>query len=181
MYVPRQAAWWLATQRVGCTGPGVGGRLAHRATRLEVTKTRDSYEELLEKAREKTATPPPGQLHGRAGRRSALEDGERMLGRCIKLCPTDWRPHFLLMHNLMEQGRGREVEVPVLAMRAIELCGASIDVDVPGTVEEVKEIVQCSVAVLQENGCESDVQRFVQALCTRAPHWRELLQQMTQM
>jgi len=45
------------------------------------------------------------QLEGRAGRRSTLEDGERILWRCIYYRPHAISPRILLMENLLSQGR----------------------------------------------------------------------------
>ena len=42
---------------------------------------------------------------GRAGRRSILEDGERMLYRCIVMRPESIAPRLMLMSNLLFQAR----------------------------------------------------------------------------
>ncbi|KAK9861205.1 hypothetical protein WJX84_007839 [Apatococcus fuscideae] len=63
------------------------------------------YQSLLEKARACTYDAPTGQLQGRAGRRCILEDGERMLLRCIRLQPQAAPPYLLLLANLGLQGR----------------------------------------------------------------------------
>jgi hypothetical protein len=77
------------------------------------------YEAVLDKGRASTLSHPPGQLQGRAGRRCALEDGERYLERCVAARPADLRAHVLLMRNLMRQATGREREVPGLALAAL--------------------------------------------------------------
>lgn len=60
----------------------------------------------LQQATKHTFDHPRGQTRGRAGRRSVLEDGERILLRCIAIAPDhDLRPQITLMHNLTLQNR----------------------------------------------------------------------------
>ncbi|CAL5224124.1 g6756 [Coccomyxa viridis] len=99
---------------------GRGRRIfAAAASPLSAQSEGHRYRLLLERARECTFRHPEGQLHGRQGRRSVLEDGERMLHRCLDQRPDCVEARMLLIENVMAQGRGREAEVPHMVVDAL--------------------------------------------------------------
>jgi len=59
----------------------------------------------LQKGRSCTFDHPPGQLHGRAGKRSTLEDGERILLRAVALRPGSLEARLLLVQNRLRMRR----------------------------------------------------------------------------
>eukprot|EP01026_Neomeris_dumetosa_P071924 TRINITY_DN7296_c0_g1_i1.p2 TRINITY_DN7296_c0_g1~~TRINITY_DN7296_c0_g1_i1.p2 ORF type:complete len:171 (-),score=9.51 TRINITY_DN7296_c0_g1_i1:195-707(-) len=79
-----------------------------------VSLQQPSFEVLLQKAHKMTYEHPEGQLQGRAGRRSILEDGERILIQCLQIQPQSWKARYMLLVNLEFQNRGRENEIPDL-------------------------------------------------------------------
>eukprot|EP00884_Botryococcus_braunii_P016547 jgi/Botrbrau1/3576/Bobra.0078s0031.1 len=92
-----------------------------RACSVKLICSQDGLGTLLEKAYKKTFEHEPGQLYGRAGRRCTLEDGERILDRCISLYPESLEARLMMAHNLTRQNRGREQEVPDVALQALTL------------------------------------------------------------
>ncbi|KAK9918735.1 hypothetical protein WJX75_006412 [Coccomyxa subellipsoidea] len=82
--------------------------------------SKDEYHQFLQKAKAYTLKHPEGQLHGRRGRRCVLEDGERLLLLCLDLRPSCIEARMLLMQNLITQNRGREDEVPSLAIETLK-------------------------------------------------------------
>jgi hypothetical protein len=119
------------------------------------------YEALLEKGRTDTLEAPAGQLHGRAGRRCTLEDGERILLRAVSARPTDLRARVLLLRNLMRQAMGREREVPGLALQALR---EAVAADGNGAAADDTNLQACSSDLLEDPSCMPALQLVLLAL-----------------
>ncbi|GMH45987.1 hypothetical protein BSKO_13951 [Bryopsis sp. KO-2023] len=135
-------------------------------------RSKIGYDALCERAREKTLAPPSGQLYGRAGRRSVLEDGERMLLRCITMKPNDLQAYELLAKNLSIQNRGRELEIPSLAIEALKQCGSTISMQNQKDIEIVTSITEMSVAAIESN---DRVESFLKSACKFAPDFHDVI------
>jgi len=121
------------------------------------------YEALLEKGRANTLDHPSGQLLGRAGRRCALEDGERFLERAVRARPSDLRARVLLLRNLMRQATGREAEVPGLALQALRDV-ASAGGDDPASTAASAALEACSTNLIESPECVPALQLALLAL-----------------
>ncbi|KAK9829146.1 hypothetical protein WJX72_004155 [[Myrmecia] bisecta] len=132
-----------------------------------------------QKAQHCTFEHPTGQLHGRAGRRCVLEDGERMLRRCIAAAPSAVAPRLLLMHNLTKQNRGREAEVPPLAMQTFYVTELSrCTAGTPAAVQAL-EALQLSLDALRSLGRAASVARFLTDAAEALPALSVEMRQLT--
>lgn len=129
------------------------------------------YDTLLQKGKHWTLDAPEGQLLGRAGRRCVLEDGERALSACISMRPDTLSPRVLLMTNLILQNRGREREVPLLAIQTLKktrlqkcLIGCSVE-----DVDSCVHVVELGLRALKKAGREQSMRRFVQDAAAAMP------------
>jgi hypothetical protein len=122
------------------------------------------YEALLEKGRADTLEAPAGQLHGRAGRRCTLEDGERILLRAVAARPTDLRARVLLLRNLMRQAMGREREVPGLALQALREAVAADGNAADDANANSQNLQACSSDLLEDPSCMPALQLVLLAL-----------------
>lgn len=149
-------------------GPPKGYKASRRRdAKIRAVSTQASqqkYDALLQKGKHWTFDAPEGQLLGRAGRRCVLEDGERALSTCISMRPEALSPRVLLMTNLILQNRGREREVPLLAIQTLKktrlqkcLDGCSI-----GDVDSSVHVVELGLRALKKAGREHSMRRFVQ-------------------
>lgn len=124
---------------------------------------------MLEKGMHCTYHHPHGQLHGRAGRRCVLEDGERFLLRCISLKPAAVQPRLVLMDNLLLQNRGREKEVPELVMGTLQhtrLRHSSLHS--PFAQQAIKAI-ECGISALKASGKEYKAHDFLEHVVRVVP------------
>lgn len=137
-------------------------------------ETRHQYEKLLQKARHWTLDAPEGQLLGRAGRRSILEDGERALLTCISMHSEALSPRILLMTNLILQNRGREREVPLMAIEALrktrlQKCRDGCVVE---DVDSSIHVVELGLRALKKAGREHSMRHFVEDAIAAMPALR---------
>ncbi|CAL8471504.1 g11046 [Coccomyxa elongata] len=100
--------------------PEQSGVILRASAEGSVTQNKDNFRQLLQKAKDYTLRHPEGQLHGRRGRRCVLEDGERLLLLCLDIRPSCIEARNVLMQNLILQNRGRELEVPRLAVDTLK-------------------------------------------------------------
>ncbi|DBA76635.1 TPA: hypothetical protein ACH3X2_008679 [Trebouxia sp. C0005] len=157
-----------------CTGPCKAGRKRiHVQTQvaLDAQQSSHRYSDLLQKGKHWTLDAPEGQLLGRAGRRCVLEDGERALLTCMGMRPEALSPRILLMTNLVLQNRGREREVPVLAIQTLKKtrlhkCSSECAAE---DVESSVHVVELGLRALKKAGREHSMRRFVQDAAAAMP------------
>ena len=126
------------------------------------------YRDALSRARECIFSAPEGQLLGRAGRRSSLEDGERNALRAVASRPSRAaEARLLLAQSLVAQARGREIEVPKMVVEALRVTEAgSLSAEVAAGLVE-------AAGVAFENGAGAttgfaSVELFVRAVSEAA-------------
>ncbi|KAL3142673.1 hypothetical protein ABBQ38_002979 [Trebouxia sp. C0009 RCD-2024] len=152
-------------------GYQAGRRLSAQIKAANINASEQKYDALLQKGKHWTFDAPEGQLLGRAGRRCVLEDGERALLTCIVMRPEALSPRVLLMTNLILQNRGREREVPLLAIQTLKrtrlqrcLVACSIE-DIDSSVH----VVELGLRALKKAGREHSMRRFVQDAVAAMP------------
>ncbi|DBA81789.1 hypothetical protein WJX77_000162 [Trebouxia sp. C0004] len=138
---------------------------------VEAQQSSPGYSDLLQKGKHWTLDAPEGQLLGRAGRRCVLEDGERALLTCMGMRPEALSPRILLMTNLVLQNRGREREVPVLAIQTLkktrlQKCSCECAAE---DVESSVHVVELGLRALKKAGREHTMRRFVQDATAAMP------------
>lgn len=138
---------------------------------VETHNLSDKYADLLQKGKHWTLDAPEGQLLGRAGRRCILEDGERALLTCTSIRPEALSPRILLMTNLVLQNRGREREVPVLAIQTLKK--TRLQKCILGCAAEDRassvHVVELGLRALKKAGREHSMRHFVQDAIAAMP------------
>ena len=126
------------------------------------------YEEAVSKAQACLSSAPAGQLLGRAGRRCTLEDAERHALRAVASRPSRAaEARLLLARSLVEQARGREIEVPRMVVEALR----ATEVEVLDAETAVALVEAAGVAFEKGAGATtgySSVELFVRAVCEAA-------------
>lgn len=130
-----------------------------------------TYQQLLQRAEENTFTAPsPGDVDQLEGRRSALQDGERMLDIAMAMRPKDMAPRVMLLRNLMLQDQGREADVPALALASLrELSALGDDIMFSPAFVPAMQIVLLALKAYHKLGQEARVPAFVNAASQHVP------------